>query len=256
MFINLFDPASLVWTISPILIAVMATRNLQKAVNLSNQLIFDVALLGMFIGIVGVMKNLEDSSELVPKLQLVFLPILYALILKGPLYMLSNNESADLVKPEGPALPMIAGIAFLGLTAMAMNAAAGIGPFIDTSSIVAVFGGLLLLALLNQFFGHESYFKVLKLIHGIAIVAAVVGLILMLRFVDDSDGVRPAFAILYTVFIYSLMLRIILLLSLPDINEISLSETEQTVTTIVYLITPLFGVWVLISAFSCKDAFI
>ena len=75
----------------------------------------------------------------------------------------------------------------------------------------------------------------------------------MLRFVDDSDGIRPAFAILYTVFIYSLMLRVTLLLGLPDINEISLSETEQTVTTIVYLITPLFGVWILISAFSWKD---
>ena len=249
MFINLFDPASLVWTLSPILLAVIATRNLQKAINVSNQLVLDVALLGMFIGIVGVIKNLEDASELVPKLQLVFLPILYALILKGPLYMLSNNESADLAKPEGLALPTIAGIAFLGLTAIAMNAAAGIGIFIDTGSIVAVFGGLLLLSLLNQFFGHESYFKVLKLIHGIAIVAAVVGLILMLRFVGDSDGVRPAFAILFTVFIYSLMLRITLLLSLPDINEISLSETEQTVNTIVYLIAPLFGVWVLISSF-------
>ena len=249
MFINLFDPASLVWTLSPILLAVIATRNLQKAINVSNQLVLDVALLGMFIGIVGVIKNLEDASELVPKLQLVFLPILYALILKGPLYMLSNNESADLAKPEGLALPTIAGIAFLGLTAIAMNAAAGIGIFIDTGSIVAVFGGLLLLSLLNQFFGHESYFKVLKLIHGIAIVAAVVGLILMLRFVGDSDGVRPAFAILFTVFIYSLMLRITLLLSLPDINEISLSETEQTFTTIVYMIAPLFGVWVLISSF-------
>ena len=249
MFINLFDPASLVWTLSPVLFAVIATRNLQKAINISNQLILDVALLGMFIGIVGVMKNLEDASELVPKLQLVFLPILYALILKGPLYMLSNNESADLAKPEGLALPTIAGIAFLGLTAIAMNAAAGIEIFIDRGAIVAVFGGLLLLSLFNQFFGHESYFKVLKLIHGIAIVAAVVGLILMLRFVGDSDGVRPAFAILFTVFIYSLMLRITLLLSLPDINEISLSETEQTVSTIVYLIAPLFGVWVLISSF-------
>jgi hypothetical protein len=232
------------------LFAVIATRNFQKAINVSNQLVLDVALLGMFIGIVGVMKNLESASELVPKLQLVFLPILYALILKGPLYMLSNNESEDLAKPEGIGLPTIAGIAFLGLTAMAMNAAAGIGAFIDISSIVVVFGGLLLLALLNQFFGHESYFKVLRLIHGIAVVAAVVGLILMLRFVDDPDGVRPAFAILYTVFIYSLMLRITLLLSLPDINEISLSETEQTFTTIVYMIAPLFGVWVLISAFS------
>ena len=250
MFINLFDPASLVWTLSPILLAVIATRNFQKAINVSNQLVLDVALLGMFIGIVGVMKNLESASELVPKLQLVFLPILYALILKGPLYMLSNNESEDLAKPEGLGLPTIAGIAFLGLTAMAMNAAAGIGPFIDAGSIVVVFGGLLLLALLNQFFGHESYFKVLRLIHGIAVVAAVVGLILMLRFVDDPDGVRPAFAILYTVFIYSLILRITLLLSLPDINEISLSETEQTFTTIVYMIAPLFGVWVLISAFS------
>ena len=250
MFMNLFDPASLVWILSPILLAVIATRNFQKAINVSNQLVLDVALLGMLIGIVGVMKNLESASELVPKLQLVFLPILYALILKGPLYMLSNNESEDLAKPEGIGLPTIAGIAFLGLTAMAMNAAAGIGPFIDTSSIVVVFGGLLLLALLNQFFGHESYFKVLRLIHGIAVVAAVVGLILMLRFVDDPDGVRPAFAILYTVFIYSLMLRITLLLSLPDINEISLSETEQTFTTIVYMIAPLFGVWVLISAFS------
>ena len=247
---NLFDPASLVWTLSPILLAVIATRNFQKAINVSNQLVLDVALLGMFIGIVGVMKNLESASELVPKLQLVFLPILYALILKGPLYMLSNKESEDLAKPEGIGLPTIAGIAFLGLTAMAMNAAAGIGPFIDASSILVVFGGLLLLALLNQFFGHESYFKVLRLIHGIAVVAAVVGLILMLRFVDDPDGVRPAFAILYTVFIYSLMLRITLLLSLPDINEISLSETEQTFTTIVYMIAPLFGVWVLISAFS------
>jgi len=103
---------------------------------------------------------------------------------------------------------------------------------------------------LNQFFGYESYFKVLRLIHGIAVVAAVVGLILMLRFVDDPDGVRPAFAILYTVFIYSLILRITLLLSLPDINEISLSETEQTFITIVYMIAPLFGVWVLINAFS------
>ena len=250
MFINLFDPASLVWTLSPILLAVIATKNLQKAINVSNQLILDVALLGVFIGIVGVMKNLENASELVPKLQLVFLPILYALILKGPLYMLSNNESEDLAKPEGLGLPTIAGIAFLGLTAMAMNTAAGIGPFIDTSSIVVVFGGLLLLALLNQFFGHESYFKVLRLIHGIAVVAAVVGLILMLRFVDDPDGVRPAFAILYTVFIYSLILRITLLLSLPDINEISLSETEQTFITIVYMIAPLFGVWVLINAFS------
>ena len=250
MFINLFDPASLVWTLSPILLAVIATRNFQKAINVSNQSILDVALLGMFIGIVGVMKNLENASELVPKLQLVFLPILYALILKGPLYMLSNNESEDLAKPEGLGLPTIAGIAFLGLTAMAMNTAAGIGPFIDTSSIVVVFGGLLLLALLNQFFGHESYFKVLRLIHGIAVVAAVVGLILMLRFVDDPDGVRPAFAILYTVFIYSLILRITLLLSLPDINEISLSETEQTFITIVYMIAPLFGVWVLINAFS------
>ena len=247
---NLFDPASIVWTLSPILLAVIATRNFQKAINVSNQLVLDVALLGMFIGIVGVTKNLESASELVPKLQLVFLPILYALILKGPLYMLSNNESEDLAKPEGIGLPTIAGIAFLGLTAMAMNAAAGIGPFIDASSIVVVFGGLLLLALLNLFFGHESYFKVLRLIHGIAVVAAVVGLILMLRFVDDPDGVRPAFAILYTVFIYSLMLRITLLLSLPDINEISLSETEQTITTIVYMIAPLFGVWVLISAFS------
>ena len=104
MFFVLYDPASLTWTLGPLLFAFVATRSFQKAINLSNQLIFDVALLGMFIGIVGVMKNLEDASELVPKLQLVFLPILYALILKGPLYMLSNNESADLAKPEGPAL--------------------------------------------------------------------------------------------------------------------------------------------------------
>lgn len=195
------------------------------------------------------MRNLEDANELVPKLQLVFLPVLYALILKGPLCILSNNESADLAKPKGLALPMIAGVAFIGLSALAMNGAAGIGPFVDLSSIVAIFGGLVLLAVFNQLFGKESYFKVLKLIHGIAVVAAVVGLILMLRFVNDPDGIRTAFAILYTVFVYSLMLRITLLLILPDVNEMSLSEIEQTVSMIVYLIAPLLGVWILISAF-------
>ena len=250
MFINLYDPASLVWILGPILFAIIATRNFQKAINVSNQLIFDVALLGMFIGISGVMRNLEEVNELVPRLQLVFLPVLYALILKGPLYILSSKEKTDLVKPEGLALPIVAGVAFLGLTAVAMNGAAGIGPFVDTSSIVAVFGGLLLLALLNQLFGKESFLKVFKLIHGIAVVAAVVGLILMLRFVTDTEGVRAALAILYTVFIYSLMLRVMLFLTLPDVNEISLSETEQTVTMIVFLIAPIFGVWILISSFS------
>ncbi len=204
----------------------------------------------MFIGISGVMRNLEEANELVPRLQLVFLPVLYALILKGPLYILSSKEKTDLVKPEGLALPIVAGVAFLGLTAIAMNGAAGIGPFVDTSSIVAVFGGLLSLALLNQLFGKESYLKVFKLIHGIAVVAAVVGLILMLRFVTDTEGVRAAFATLYTVFIYSLMLRVMLFLTLPGVNEISLSETEQTVTMIVFLIAPILGVWILISSFS------
>ena len=204
----------------------------------------------MFIGISGVMRNLEEVNELVPRLQLVFLPVLYALILKGPLYILSSKEKTDLVKPEGLALPIVAGVAFLGLTAIAMNGAAGIGPFVDTSSIVAIFGGLLLLAVLNQLFGKESYLKVFKLIHGIAVVAAVVGLILMLRFVTDTEGVRAALAILYTVFIYSLMLRITLFLTLPDVNEMFLSESEQTVTMVVYLIAPILGVWVLISSFS------
>ena len=120
----------------------------------------------------------------------------------------------------------------------------------DTSSIVAIFGGLLLLAVLNQLFGKESYLKVFKLIHGIAVVAAVVGLILMLRFVTDTEGVRAAFATLYTVFIYSLILRVTLFLTLPDVNEMSLSESEQTVTMVVYLIAPILGVWVLISSFS------
>ena len=173
----------------------------------------------------------------------VFLPVLYALILKGPLYILSSKEKTDLVKPEGLALPIVV-VAFLA--PVAMNGAAGIGPFVDTSSIVAIFGGLLLLALLNQLFGKESYLKVFKLIHGIAVVAAVVGLILMLRFVTDTEGVRAAFAILYTVFIYSLMLRVTLFLTLPDVNEMSLSETEQTVTMVVYLIL-ILGVWVLLA---------
>ena len=75
MFINLYDPASLVWILGPILFAIIATRNFQKAINVSNQLIYDVALLGMFIGISGVMRNLEEVSDLVPRLQLVFLPV-------------------------------------------------------------------------------------------------------------------------------------------------------------------------------------
>ena len=108
MFINLYDPASLVWILGPILFAIIATRNFQKATNVSNQIIYDVALLGMFIGISGIMRNLEEVNELAPRLQLVFLPVLYALILKGPLYILSSNESTDLAKPEGLAMPIVA----------------------------------------------------------------------------------------------------------------------------------------------------
>ena len=75
----------------------------------------------MFIGVSEVMRNVEEVNDLTPTLQLVFLPVLYALILKGPLYVLSSNKSTDLKKPEGPALPIFAEVALLGLTAMAKN---------------------------------------------------------------------------------------------------------------------------------------
>ena len=89
--------------------------------------------------------------------------------------------------------------------------------------------------------------RVLRTIPAIGVVFALMGCIVSLDFVNTPEKIGPAMAILILVLVYALWLRILLLLVISDISEITQSETEQVISTLVYLIIPLFGVWILVN---------
>ena len=247
MLESLIDPASLVWTGSALIFCAIAAQNFQKIVNLANQIILDVGLLGMLVGLVGMLQNLSDPTKIIPALQVAVLPFLYALFLKGPLYLLSTNESSDFSKSAGTMYGVIGAIGFVGISGWGMTVVAGINAFLDVASSVVFFGSLIFLAILNEVFGDHNYMRVLRTIPAIGIVFALMGCIMSLDFVNNPEKMGPAMAILILVLVYALWLRILLLLVITDISEITHSEIEQVVSTLVYLIIPLFGVWILVN---------
>ncbi len=247
MIENLLDLSSLVWIISPIFWCVVATRNIRDSINLANQIILDVGLLGVLIGLVGIFKNANGSTQFIPLIQVVFLPFLYALILKGPLYLLAENQRNPGSKPDGFLPRSIAIIGFLGITAWAMDKAAGIGAYIDALSALVFFGSLLTLAFLTQFFGNGDYKKLIRAIPAVGVVFAVLGCIKMVDFIGNGKGIGLALAILMLVLLYALLLRISCLFAMSDISEISSSEIEQITSVLVYSIFPLIGVWAILS---------
>lgn len=176
-----------------------------------------IGVVGTIIGLVGILQNMSDPKLLPFAISISLLSISYGLIISGltsrDYRELSDHYSSTTKK--GIAMAITLGVMFWG-----MDAAAGLGAFLDLQSLISVTAGISAFIIMDKIlqtptpngWGHRLL--------GIGLVFFVAGSIDMLVNLEDPRAMGPAMAWGLLSLFYCLLLLIFGRLWFPTlINE-------------------------------------
>ena len=157
-------------------------------------LAYPVGLLGCTIGWIGILQNMSDPKAMAPIMAISLLPVLYAAVIHG----LASGRSRDLSEIDSTFVKKLVGsLVFVGLVIWAMDSAAGMGAFLDLSTVVLVVLSILFFVIFDRVSGDTSKYGWGVRFLGIGLLGFSVGFITMLANLDDPKAIGPAVAVAF-----------------------------------------------------------
>jgi hypothetical protein len=200
---GILDAASLVFVVVSLAGFALTASFSRASHTIVVDLAYPVGLLGSLLGWVGMLQNMSDPKAIGPAMAISFLTVLYAAVIHG----LASGRSRDLSEIDSTFVKKLVGsLVFVGLVLWAMDSAAGIGAFIDLSTVVLVVLSLLFFVIFDRVSGDTSKYGWGVRFLGIGLLGFFIGTIMMFANINDPKAIGPAMALAYLSLMYALFL--------------------------------------------------
>ena len=221
---GILDAASFVIVVGGLAGFALTASFSRASLTIVVDLAYPVGLLGCSIGWVGILQNMIDPKAIAPIMAISFLPVLYAAVIHG----LASGRSRDLSEIDSTFVKKLVGsLVFVGLVIWAMDSAAGIGAFIDLSTVVLVVLSILFFVIFDRVSGDTSKYGWGVRFLGIGLLGFSIGFITMLANLDDPKAIGPAVAVAFLSLTYALFLLCIGRIWFPG----QTLDSEQNINT-------------------------
>ena len=221
---GILDAASFVIVVGGLAGFALTASFSRASLTIVVDLAYPVGLLGCSIGWVGILQNMIDPKAIAPIMAISFLPVLYAAVIHG----LASGRSRDLSEIDSTFVKKLVGsLVFVGLVIWAMDSAAGVGAFIDLSTVVLVVLSILFFVIFDRVSGDTSKNGWGVRFLGIGLLGFSIGFITMLANLDDPKAIGPAVAVAFLSLTYALFLLCIGRIWFPG----QTLDSEQNINT-------------------------
>ncbi len=206
------DSTSIIFIFIPTMAAFVAVGFKRQGVFIAKGSIIQVAIVDMLIGSISLLQNMSDPEALGPAFAISFLVVLYAMIVLGICHLLSENFEKTSDDASPPWRYGATGL-WLAVCVLAMDGAAGVEAFVDTTSV------LILVALISAIvaIAPSAWARQLaKYLPTAGFIGVLVGCIGVLQNMQEPKAIGPAMAISLLTLMYCNIISVSLKLALPN----------------------------------------
>ena len=212
------DPISIIFVFLPLLAAYLASGSPAQGTFLARQIVLEVALVGVFIGAVTMLGNLNDLNSLGPATSILLLVVVYGFFVFGIISVIPASNSE--IHSASLARRITAVFIFLLTLGLAIAQGAGLPGYLYPGALIYVVSSMAVLGIVRRLMGEMDIVQsiVSRLPH-IGLYGLFLGLIPVLGNIADPKSIGPALAFGYLSFLYASIASVGYKLANPSITN-------------------------------------
>ena len=232
-FAGSIDMPGLAMVFGPLLLVLAANGfSWRRFLVVSNQIVLDIGVLFLVIASAGLLANQEDLFAFHLMASMALLTVVFALILKLPLQLLSG-EVGTYADTAHWGFKVVAILLFVVGVYFAELYTADVSTFIDGFALIYVSFSILVVVGLNKLSGKGDSLRALgRYLPSIGLVGVIIGTVTGLQDIYELASMTSLLMFGVLSLQYALYLRIILFLAVPEKVLLASNQQPDVLTTI------------------------
>ena len=245
MMFGLIDLVSFLFVIS-MTVAVSISSGLSRAKSALAEALPEIGVIGMYVGLLMMLHNMDDPNAIFPALAVACLPVLYASIIGFVLQNLGStsehNQTVAVSKLRYPSVILVFVVLFL-------CTCGEVGLFLDlkTVSLTTLFVGVGIGLQLRQ--GEVDPVKARALFPTIGLIIGAMGIVLVLSNLSNPKVIGPAMAMAFLAILYTSLIRLLWIIIQPGVSNDNTSAVGFSCAPWRTLMAGFF-IWLMILSFA------
>lgn len=245
MMFGLIDLVSFLFVIS-MTVAVSISSGLSRAQSALAEALPEIGVIGMYLGLLMMLHNMDDPNAIFPALAVACLPVLYASIIGFVVQNLdSTSEHDQTVAVSKLRYPSV----ILVFVVLYLCTRGELGLFLDlkTASLTTLFVGVGIGLQRRQ--GELDTVKARALFPTIGLIIGAMGIVLVLSNLSNPKAIGPAMAMAFLAILYTSLIRLLWIIIQPGVSNDNTSAVGVSCAPWRTLMAGLF-IWLMILSFA------
>ena len=245
MMFGLIDLVSFLFVIS-MTVAVSISSGLSRAKSALAEALPEIGVIGMYVGLLMMLHNMDDPNAIFPALAVACLPVLYASVIGFVVQNLGStsehNQTVAVSKLRYPSVILVFVVLFLCTRGE-------LGLFLDlkTVSLTTLFVGVGIGLQLRQ--GEVDPVKARALFPTIGLIIGAMGIVLVLSNLSNPKAIGPAMAMAFLAILYTSLIRLLWIIIQPGVSNDNTSAVGFSCAPWRTLMAGFF-IWLMILSFA------
>lgn len=245
MMFGLIDLFSFLFVIS-MTVAVSISSGLSRAKSALAEALPEIGVIGMYVGLLMMLHNMDDPNAIFPALAVACLPVLYASVIGFVVQNLGStsehNQTVAVSKLRYPSVILVFVVLFLCTRGE-------LGLFLDlkTVSLTTLFVGVGIGLQLRQ--GEVDPVKARALFPTIGLIIGAMGIVLVLSNLSNPKAIGPAMAMAFLAVLYTSLIRLLWIIIQPGVSNDNTSAVGFSCAPWRTLMAGFF-IWLMILSFA------
>ena len=245
MMFGLIDLFSFLFVIS-MTVAVSISSGLSRAKSALAEALPEIGVIGMYVGLLMMLHNMDDPNAIFPALAVACLPVLYASVIGFVVQNLGStsehNQTVAVSKLRYPSVILVFVVLFLCTRGE-------LGLFLDlkTVSLTTLFVGVGIGLQLRQ--GEVDPVKARALFPTIGLIIGAMGIVLVLSNLSNPKAIGPAMAMAFLAILYTSLIRLLWIIIQPGVSNDNTSAVGFSCAPWRTLMAGFF-IWLMILSFA------
>ena len=245
MMFGLIDLVSFLFVIS-MTVAVSISSGLSRAKSALAEALPEIGVIGMYVGLLMMLHNMDDPNAIFPALAVACLPVLYASVIGFVVQNLGStsehNQTVAVSKLRYPSVILVFVVLFLCTRGE-------LGLFLDlkTVSLTTLFVGVGIGLQLRQ--GEVDPVKARALFPTIGLIIGAMGIVLVLSNLSNPKAIGPAMAMALLAVLYTSLIRLLWIIIQPGVSNDNTSAVGFSCAPWRTLMAGFF-IWLMILSFA------
>ena len=245
MMFGLIDLVSFLFVIS-MTVAVSISSGLSRAQSALAEALPEIGVIGMYLGLLMMLHNMDDPNAIFPALAVACLPVLYASIIGFVVQNLGSTSEHDqtvaVSKLRYPSVILVFVVLFLCTRGE-------LGLFLDlkTASLTTLFVGVGIGLQRRQ--GELDPVKARTLFPTLGLIIGAMGIVLVLSNLSNPKAIGPAMAMAFLAVLYTSLIRLLWIIIQPGVSNDNTSAVGVSCAPWRILMAGFF-IWLMILSFA------